>query len=126
MALGNMFSRNRRAAPVAADTTTTTGGTTFTDSGVAPTTHHHEKGPRSGVTHGGRSRRGMFSSRHPGAYPEHLNTRPTFGQWMKGFWVDLLTMIAMGAIGLGVYEADPAPSRSFPVTFQDGQIVYPQ
>jgi diacylglycerol diphosphate phosphatase/phosphatidate phosphatase len=25
-----------------------------------------------------------------------------------------------------VYEAHPAPSRSFPVYFQDGEIVYPQ
>lgn len=32
----------------------------------------------------------------------------------------------MGAIGLGVYEADPAPTRSFPVYFRDGEIVYPQ
>lgn len=35
-------------------------------------------------------------------------------------------MAAMGAVGLGVYTADPAPSRSFPITFQDGEIVYPQ
>lgn len=35
-------------------------------------------------------------------------------------------MAIMGAIGLGVYMADPAPSRSFPVTFSDGEIVYPE
>lgn len=35
-------------------------------------------------------------------------------------------MAAMGAVGLGVYMADPAPSRSFPVTFIDGEIVYPE
>ena len=35
-------------------------------------------------------------------------------------------MVLMGAVGLGVYEAHPAPSRSFPVTFVGGQIVYPQ
>lgn len=35
-------------------------------------------------------------------------------------------MAAMGAVGLGVYNADPAPSRSFPITFRDGEIVYPQ
>ncbi|KAI9867739.1 MAG: hypothetical protein M1813_008539 [Trichoglossum hirsutum] len=34
-------------------------------------------------------------------------------------------MAAMGAVGLGVYNAHPAPSRSFPLTFQDGEIVYP-
>ena len=41
-------------------------------------------------------------------------------------WLDLLTMVIMGAIGLGVYEAHPAPSRSFPVTFLSGDIVYPE
>lgn len=35
-------------------------------------------------------------------------------------------MIAMGAVGLGIYMADPAPSRSFPVTFLNGDVVYPQ
>lgn len=29
-------------------------------------------------------------------------------------------------LGLGVYFADPAPSRSFPIVFSDGEIVYPQ
>jgi len=56
----------------------------------------------------------------------YTKTRPTFGQWLRGYWIDILTMAAMGAIGLGVYEAHPAPSRSFPVYFQDGEVVYPQ
>jgi hypothetical protein len=51
---------------------------------------------------------------------------PSFGQWLKLTALDLLTMLVMGMIGLGVYFADPAPSRSFPVTFKDGEIVYPQ
>ena len=36
-------------------------------------------------------------------------------------------MLIMGAIGLGVYFADPAPSRSFPVTFARGStdVVFP-
>ena len=45
---------------------------------------------------------------------------------LKMTWIDLLTMAAMGAIGLGVYKAHPAPSRSFPVTFLDGEVVYPE
>ena len=53
-------------------------------------------------------------------------TRPTVKQWFQLYWIDLLTMAAMGAIGLGVYEADPAPTRSFAITFNDGEIVYPQ
>lgn len=38
-----------------------------------------------------------------------------FSRWIRLHLVDLITMAAMGAVGLGVYEADPAPSRSFPV-----------
>ncbi|ORY31222.1 phosphatidic acid phosphatase type 2/haloperoxidase [Naematelia encephala] len=40
--------------------------------------------------------------------------------------LDLLTMAAMGAIGLGIYEADPAPSRSFPIFNTNGEIAYPE
>jgi len=32
----------------------------------------------------------------------------------------------MGMIGLGVYFAKPAPSRSFPIVFRDGEVVYPE
>jgi membrane-associated phospholipid phosphatase len=46
--------------------------------------------------------------------------------WFRLHGVDLITMALMGALGLGVYFADPAPSRSFPVYFQDGEVVYPQ
>ena len=55
-----------------------------------------------------------------------MSRRPSFGQWVKVTWLDIATMAIMGIIGLGVYEAHPAPSRSFPVYFQDGEIVYPQ
>ncbi|KAI0396762.1 phosphatidic acid phosphatase type 2/haloperoxidase [Xylariaceae sp. FL0594] len=55
-----------------------------------------------------------------------MSRRPTFGQWLKATWLDILTFIIMGALGLGIYMAPPAPSRSFAVTFADGEIVYPQ
>ncbi|KAK4163818.1 phosphatidic acid phosphatase type 2/haloperoxidase [Cladorrhinum sp. PSN259] len=58
--------------------------------------------------------------------PYAMSSRPSFGQWIKGTWLDLLTMVVLGAVGLGVYYAPPAPSRSFAVTFADGEIVYPQ
>jgi diacylglycerol diphosphate phosphatase/phosphatidate phosphatase len=87
----------RNTAPVAADTTTATAS-------------HREKRPR----------------RHSKSLPSSYNTRPSFGQWLKATWLDIITMAAMGAVGLGVYMADPAPSRSFPVIFQDGEIVFPQ
>jgi len=84
------------------DPAATTAGTNGASAPVESKRHHHHR--RSG----------------------NLNTRPTFGAWLRGTWLDILTMAAMGAIGLGVYEAHPAPSRSFPVTFSDGEIVYPQ
>jgi len=52
--------------------------------------------------------------------------RPTFGYWLRHTWLDLLTMVVMGAVGLGVYMAPPAPNRSFAVQFQDGEVVYPE
>ncbi|KAF7562424.1 hypothetical protein G7046_g1696 [Stylonectria norvegica] len=57
--------------------------------------------------------------------PYSMATRPSFGQWLKYTWLDILTMAAMGVVGLGVYEAHPAASRSFAVTFSDGEVVYP-
>jgi diacylglycerol diphosphate phosphatase/phosphatidate phosphatase len=33
--------------------------------------------------------------------------RPSFGQWLKYTWLDLLTMVIMGAIGLGVSYSFP-------------------
>ncbi|KAL7791376.1 phosphatidic acid phosphatase type 2/haloperoxidase [Trichoderma ceciliae] len=67
---------------------------------------------------------GFGHGRHHEPYAMH--SRPSFGQWLKVTWLDILTMAAMGAIGLGVYEAKPAPTRSFPVTFSDGEIVWPE
>lgn len=95
---------SKRTAPATANTTTTTG------------THHEKKA-------------GVFGRKEPRTSHSgaaSYNTRPTFGQWLKASILDIVTMAVMGAIGLGVYMADPAPSRSFPIIFQDGEIVYPQ
>lgn len=43
-----------------------------------------------------------YDSNHT-LYSEHtLNKRPSFGQWIKVTWPDILTMVVMGIIGLGV------------------------
>ncbi|KAL5924084.1 hypothetical protein ACKVV7_002180 [Pyricularia oryzae] len=55
-----------------------------------------------------------------------MSKRPSFGQWVKHTWLDIVTMAIMGALGLGIYFAEPRPARSFAVTFSDGQVVYPQ
>ncbi|KFY47475.1 hypothetical protein V495_01913 [Pseudogymnoascus sp. VKM F-4514 (FW-929)] len=71
-----------------------------------------------------------FGNRQPKGnhqpYVLAYSRRPTFGQWLKCTWTDILTMVIMGVIGLGVYEAPPAPTRSFPIEFRDGEIVYPE
>ncbi|KAK0708834.1 phosphatidic acid phosphatase type 2/haloperoxidase [Apiosordaria backusii] len=66
------------------------------------------------------------SSHPPRSEKHYASSRPSFGQWFKATWLDILTMAALGAVGLGVYHAKPAPTRSFPVTFADGEIVYPE
>ncbi|KAF2428281.1 PAP2-domain-containing protein [Tothia fuscella] len=106
---------NRRPRAVDPNTTTSTGAATTT---TAPHDHHEKKAhtKAAGTGRGGKH----------GTYPEALNSKPTFGQWIKGTWLDILTMVIFGAIGLGIYMSPPAPSRSFPVTFRDGEIVYPQ
>lgn len=91
---------------------------------MATNGHHHAVNGEKPARRGGFM--GMLNGRHHGRYPDTLNSRPTFGQWLKGTWIDIITMIILGAIGLGVYKAPPAPSRSFPVSFSDGEIVYPQ
>ncbi|ORY72142.1 phosphatidic acid phosphatase type 2/haloperoxidase [Pseudomassariella vexata] len=60
------------------------------------------------------------------AQPYSMSTKPSFGQWLKLTWLDILTMAIFGAIGLGVYMAHPAPNRSFAVTFSDREVVYPE
>jgi membrane-associated phospholipid phosphatase len=50
----------------------------------------------------------------------------TPGLWLRLHGPDLITMALMGALGLGIYEADPAPRRSFPVFNTDGGIAYPE
>jgi hypothetical protein len=31
-----------------------------------------------------------------------MATRPSFGQWLKVTWLDIVTMVIMGVLGLGV------------------------
>ncbi|KAJ1323598.1 diacylglycerol diphosphate phosphatase [Microdochium nivale] len=77
---------------------------------------HHDKTSHSSRHHHDKHQAKLYS----------MARRPTFGQWLKHTWLDILTMACMGAIGLGVYMAPPAPNRSFAVTFADGEVVYPQ
>ncbi|KAI5845709.1 phosphatidic acid phosphatase type 2/haloperoxidase [Morchella snyderi] len=97
-----LFSRNTEAAAPAGNSTSSK--------------HHHR---RSSASHG-------HPEKHRQVFGRHMNERPTIGEWLRTIWLDIITMACLGAVGLGVYMAPPAPSRSFPVYFQDGEIVYPQ
>lgn len=95
--------------------------------------HSHPQDANAATTGGSRvtgekrGRHALFGSHDKHALStRHLHQRPTFGQWLKATALDIFTMIILGAIGLGVYMAPPAPSRSFPIYFNDGDIVYPQ
>ncbi|KAI1353189.1 PAP2 superfamily-domain-containing protein [Xylaria sp. FL0043] len=48
--------------------------------------------------------------------PYSIERRPTFGQWMKVTWLDILTLFAVGAFAFPVYFlAHPIGSRVFPL-----------
>jgi len=53
-----------------------------------------------------RNRQPVQPTQEQAAYGhDNLNRRPTFGQWLKGTIVDIITMVIMGVIGLGVSVA---------------------
>ncbi|KAK5110459.1 hypothetical protein LTR62_005810 [Meristemomyces frigidus] len=51
---------------------------------------------------------------------------PTFGSWLKDTWLDFLTLLSLGAIGLAAFLAPPLFNHRFPIWNHDGEIVYPQ
>ncbi|KAK1911432.1 hypothetical protein P3342_012733 [Pyrenophora teres f. teres] len=78
----------RNTTPVAADTTTATGA------------HEKRSRPR-------RASRGAASS---------YNTRPSFGQWIKATWLDIVTMAAMGALSHHLRKwRDRLPEFAYPL-----------
>lgn len=40
-----------------------------------------------------------------------MATKPSFGQWLKYTWLDIVTMAALGIIGLGVCDISPSIPR---------------
>ncbi|KAI1323725.1 acid phosphatase/Vanadium-dependent haloperoxidase [Xylariaceae sp. FL0255] len=83
-------------------------------------------GPVADNHHTSRRERRHGAARDNSYRESSMMKRPSFGQWLKVTWKDIVTFIIMGALGLGIYEAHPAPTRSFAVTFSDGEIVYPE
>jgi len=47
---------------------------------------------------------------HGGA--QNMSMAPSFGQWLKAVWLDILTMVILGAIGLGVSLSWPFPPNT--------------
>lgn len=79
---------NRRARAVDADTTTATGTT------LAPT----RSTTREKILRASGGFMGVLRGRQHGSYPETMNSRPTFGQWLQQSWIDLVTMIILAVI----------------------------
>jgi len=113
--MGLFSRRTDDAAPVA-----TPVGDTAATRGRNGAFNRREKASVS--TNGTRDNTGV-SAASPHAF---INRRPGFMSWVRTIWLDLLTMVLMGAVGLGVYMAPPAPTRNFPVYFRDGEVVYPE
>ncbi|KAI1813633.1 PAP2 superfamily-domain-containing protein [Poronia punctata] len=61
------------------------------------------------------------ATRYPrGGGPYDDERRPTFGQWLKLIWPDILTMLAIGAVVFPVYYfAPPLATPSFPIDDDD-------
>ena len=90
----------RRAQPVDPNTANSVGDTTNGTNGATATPTREKHG------------RNAIMGRHERTPTGYVNSRPTFGQWLKGTWIDLLTMVAMGIIGLGVSKASPSQDTS--------------
>jgi diacylglycerol diphosphate phosphatase/phosphatidate phosphatase len=80
-----LFTRRQREGPVVTSNTAATGGA--------------KQGWFGGRNHG-TTKKTTKQRRQPLILP--MDRRPTFGQWLKATWLDILTMAIMGIIGLGV------------------------
>ena len=88
-----MPSFNRKPKPADANTATAVGGTNTQQPATS------EKAGLRGIL----GRRNRQSAQERAAYNhDNLNARPRLGQWLKGTILDIITMVIMGAIGLGV------------------------
>ncbi|KAI1780549.1 acid phosphatase/Vanadium-dependent haloperoxidase [Hypoxylon cercidicola] len=65
--------------------------------------------------------------------PYSMARRPSFGLWLRITWPDILTMLLIGAVGIGLFYVRPIGTRMFPLTVIDtytghdtGEVVYPQ
>ncbi|KAI1084090.1 acid phosphatase/Vanadium-dependent haloperoxidase [Whalleya microplaca] len=80
------------------------------------------------------------TTKKPETWRQHLHseaysmeTRPTFAQWLKLTWPDIITMLILGGIAIGVHRLGPVATRTFPLTVPStitgdttNEVVYPQ
>jgi diacylglycerol diphosphate phosphatase/phosphatidate phosphatase len=94
---------SRRAAPVTTNTTTAAGTLPAAPGGPLHDGTHSIANP-SGTHHVEKSAKLQRRSgtRHHGTSSDSLSSRPTLGEWIRGTWLDILTMVVLGALGLGV------------------------
>lgn len=63
---------------------------------------HTRQQPGAGAASNGHGITGRGGGGGAHAWPYSMSTRPSFGQWLKYTWLDILSMAVLGAIGLGV------------------------
>lgn len=78
-----------------------------------------------------RSRKRDDSRQYVTQYPQNLNSRPTFKVWLKETWVDILTILCIGAVAFGFDRLQPPYQRLFAIQYVNGEIdsrelAYPQ
>ncbi|KAI1506258.1 acid phosphatase/Vanadium-dependent haloperoxidase [Biscogniauxia marginata] len=74
------------------------------------------------------SRKRSFPAMRLQNEPYSMEKRPTFGQWLKITWPDLVTILIVGAFALTTFRiGPPIANRTFPLTvIATNEVVYPQ
>jgi len=60
----------------------------------------------------------------PTTHQAHKKHTP--GSYIRTYWHDYVSLAVMGILGIVIYLLRPLPNRHFPLTFSDGEVVYPQ
>ena len=90
-----------------------------TPSGSATNTNGDQNGLPAPAT-ASKKQRGLWAKiigSHDVKYDkeDRLNRLPTFKQWIRLTWVDILTMIAMALVLFGTSRSEPISNRYFPI-----------
>lgn len=111
-----LFTRRQRDGPVGLEHQTNEMGTIPPTKEGHHSVHSHGNNQHNGLDTHNTSTEGRFDRKRDRKQPMVLpmSRRPPFGQWLKVTLLDILTMAAMGAIGLGVCYKYVVPGLQTP------------